>query len=918
MHWLHQLWLDIRQRARYLIFRQRLQRELDDELQFHLEMRQQQCLGGDTAGDAVSRARRAFGNVSVVKELSQEMWHFNNFEAFVQDIRYGWRTMLRTPGISAVAVVSLALGIGANAGIFALVDRVMLRVLPVKDPQQLVILDNVLPYPEFKEFQDRQTVFQGMAGTASFSGVAVGDSDTSDDFLNGRLVSGTYFDTLGVHPILGRAISPSDDVSPGAHPVVVISYGLWRERFHGDLQIIGQRIRFGAGQISSEWGSGGFEEDRPVAPASRDFTIIGVLPPGFGGETVGERADFFAPSMMQEHFMPGRHWLTRKTARWVRVIGRLRPGISRQTAEAAINVFNRQWLIAAEGSALTEARRRDLQRDVIHVLEGAKGFSWVREKFAKPLWILMGMVATVLLIACANLANLLLARGTARRRELATRLALGVGRMRLVRQLITESLLLSLIGAMLSIPVGWAICRALFVMVSSGDSTVHLEVNPDARVLLFTGTIAFITTLLFALLPAIRSTHFEISPVLKENTRSSSGSRSQLTGGKAVVVIQIALSVVLLFGTGLLTRTLYNMKTQDLGYTPQHMLVARLDPIGAGYKGDDIGKVSQRILEKIRTLPGVTASSYSDNGLFGGRDSGTDVRVAGFQPATRKDAMARFDQVGPGYFHSLGIPIALGRDFKATDNANAARVAIINEAMAKQYFGKRNPIGQTLFYDSRLKFTLTVVGVCKDVRDHVVREQPRRRFYVPYMQPVDGQMGADYEIRTSVSAAVMNREIRSAVHAVAPRMPIVFVHELSEQIDDSMIKERLVAELSIFFGILALVLGCIGLYGVMSYSIVRRTQEIGIRVALGAGSESVLWMVVRDALILVMLGLAVGLPMALGLSRYLQSLLFGLTPMDALSIAGVIVTMTAMALTAAILPARRALRVDPLTALRCE
>jgi predicted permease len=530
----------------------------------------------------------------------------------------------------------------------------------------------------------------------------------------------------------------------------------------------------------------------------------------------------------------------------------------------------------------------------------------------------MGMVATVLLIACANLANLLLARGAARRRELATRLALGVGRIRLIRQLITESLLLSLVGAVLSVPAGWAISRALFAMVSSGDPTVRLDLTPDARVLLFTGTIAFSTVLLFALLPAIRSTNLEISPVLKENTRSSSGSRSQLAGGKAVVVVQIALSVVLLFGTGLLTRTLYNMKTQDLGYTPQRMLIARLDPTSAGYKGEEIGRVSQRILESIRQIPGVTVASYSDNGLFGGRESATHVRIQGFHPVTREDAMARFDQVGPDYFHTVGIPILLGRDFAATDAANASRVAIINQSMAKFYFGNRSPIGHTLFYDGRLKFMLTIIGVSKDVRDHVVREEPSRRFYVSYMQAVDGQMGADYEIRTPLDLAVMDQAIRSAVHAISPRMPILHIHRLAEQINDSMIKERLVAELSIFFGILALVLGCVGLYGIMAYSIVRRTQEIGIRVALGASSQTVIWMVIRDAIILVVFGLSAGLPLALALSRYVQSLLFGLKPMDALSLAGVILIMTVMALTAAILPARRAVRVDPLTALRYE
>jgi predicted permease len=913
--WLDQLVIDIRQRVRALLFRKRMRRELEREIQFHLEMREQQLAGEHGIGDAVFAARRRFGNVTATKEVSQGMWQFGAVDAFLQDVRYGWRTMLRTPGISAVAILSLALGIGANAGIFALVDRVMLQLLPVKDPQQLVVFDEVLPYLEYRDLRDRNGVFQGMAGAASLSAVPAGDSDNEADFLSGRLVTGNYFDVLGVRAVLGRTISPSDD--EGANPAVVISYGLWRGRFHGDASVIGQTLRLGAGQLSSSWGSSGFEEDAPVNAAARDFTIIGVLPAGFAGETVGERADFFAPMGMEEHFLPGRHWLRRKTARWVQVIARLRPGVSRRAAEAGINVLHHRLLMEAEGPQLSEAQRRDIQQETIHVLEGGKGFSGLRERYAKPLSLLMGMVVGVLFIACANLANLMLARGTARRREFATRLALGVGRMRLIRQLMTEGLLLSFIGAALSIPIGWGIGQALTAMVSRGDSSMGLDLAPDARVLLFTGVVAISTMLLFALLPAIRSTNLEISPVLKESARSASG-RAHVTGSRSVVVVQMALSVVLLFGTGLLIRTLYNLQTQDLGYAPEHLMTMRLDLIGAGYKGDDLGTIAERILESIRRLPGVTAASYSDNGLFADRESGARVRVAGFHPVGPKDSLARYDQVGPDYFHTVGIPLLLGRDFAASDSAKAQRVTVINESMAKFYFGKRSPIGQTLFYDSRLKFALTVVGVAKDVRDHQVRYEPWRRFYVSYMQPVDGQMGADYEIRTPMEAGVMESEIRAAVHEIAPHMPIVEVHRLAEQIGNSMVKERLMAELSVLFGMLALLLGCVGLYGIMAYSVVRRTQEIGIRVALGAGSRTVIWMVVRDAMVLVAVGLGAGVPLALAISRYVQSLLFGLKPTDPASLAGVIVAMCVMALAAALLPARRAARVDPIRALRYE
>lgn len=838
---------------------------------------------------------------------------------FARDVRYAWRTMLRTPGVSAVAVLSLALGIGANTGIFALIDNVMLRALPVREPGRLVVFEDVLPHPEFKDVRTRFPVFDGVAGVASLSAVSAGDPDNPADVLEGRLVSGNYFDVLGVAPLLGRTLTLEDDMNPGAHPVLVIAYGTWRGRFHGDPSILGQSIRLGSGQLSSGWGSGGFEEDQPVKPASRDFTIVGVMPPRFAGETVGRRTDFWAPLMMEEHFLPGRHWLSRKTASWVQVIARLKPGVSRQQAEAAVNLIHRQWRIDAEGPAITETRRRDIQRDTMHVLDGGKGFSQLREQFSKPLWIVMAMVATVLLIACANLTNLLLARGAARSRELATRLALGVGRGRLIAQLITESLLLSLLGSALSIPVASGISNGLFAMVSSGEPGTSLDLTPDTRVALFTALVAILATLISGVIPAIRSTRLEIGTVLKESGRGTSGGRSHLSASRTVVIAQVALSVVLLFGAGLFTRTLYNMKAQDLGFTPQNILTARLDPTSGGYKGDDIGVISQRILERMRQIPGVAGATYSDNGLFAGRESGSRVRIDGYQPSTPADSIVRFDQVGPGYFKTVGIPLLLGRDIADTDTAKAPRVAVINESMARFYFGSRNPVGRTFLYDGRnVKFTLTIVGVAKDVRDHQVRRGGLRRFYVSYMQAVDGQMGADFEIRTQLDPAAMERQVRSLVRSVAPSVPVVYFRRVIDQIDDSMITERLVARLSIVFGLLALILGCVGLYGILAYSVVRRTQEIGIRMALGASGRSVLWMVVRDAMALVLIGIAAGVPLALGLSRYLQSLLFGLKPVDAVSIIAVILLMSLMALSAVVFPARRAIHVDPVTALRNE
>jgi macrolide transport system ATP-binding/permease protein len=883
------------------IQRKRLEAEIQEEVDFHR-----------------GQAPGSFGNVTSIREQMRDASTIVWLETLLQDLRYGLRILSRTPGISAIAVLSLALGIGANAAIFSLVNRVILSILPVKQPEQLVLFDYVQPYLRYKEFRDRSQIFSGVAGSASLTGVVFNGSENPENSLTGRLVSGNYFEVLGVQPIMGRALSYADDTDPGAHPEVVISYALWQGRFHADPAVVGKTIRLGAGRLNSGWNSGGFEEDRPVSPSNRDFVILGVMPLGFFGETVGERPDFWAPLTMEEHFLPGRHWLSRRTASWVQVIARLKPFYSQKQAEAATNILNRQLSVEEEGPGITETRRRELEQNKIRLLDGSKGFSDLRQQFASPLWVLMAMVSVVLLIACANLANLLLARGTARRREIGTRLALGVSRPRLVRQLITESFLLSLAGSALSVPIGWAASRALFAMVSAGNPALIIDLAPDSRVLLFTGVVAVLTTLLFGVGPALRSTRIDIHSVLKESARTTASGRSRMTGEKAVVLIQVALSTTLLFGMALFTRTLYNLRTQDLGYSPERLITARIDPTGAGYKGDEIGKIAQRVLEKLRTLPGITAASYSDNGLFADRESGTRIRVNGFVPSAPKDSNARFDQVGPGYFSAVGIPILLGRDFADSDTANAPRVTVINESMAKFYFGKRSPLGETIFYDSRLKFTLTVIGVAKDVRDHLVRDQPPRRFYVSYMQPVDGQMGTDYEIRSSLAPTVLDRQIRQAVRAVSPRLSLEFIQPLETSINNTMLRERLIARLSILFGVLSLLLGCAGLYGIMAYSVGRRTQEIGIRIAIGGQPHNVIWTVVSETLLLVAGGLVIGIVLALSLSRYLQSLLFGLTPGDGWSMLFVVVIIGFMVLVASTIPAFRATRIDPVIALRYE
>jgi predicted permease len=548
--------------------------------------------------------------------------------------------------------------------------------------------------------------------------------------------------------------------------------------------------------------------------------------------------------------------------------------------------------------------------------DGDKGFNPLRGDFAQPLIVLMVMVGVVLLIACANLANLLLARASARRREISIRLAMGASRGRVVRQLLTESIVLALLGGLAAIPIGWWGGQTMFAMVAAQDTAARLDLTPDLRTMIFTAAVSLLTAMLFGLAPALRATRVDLTTTLKESGQSVAAGWSV---GRALVALQVALSVILLIGTGLFTRTLYNMKAQDLGYSTERLLMMRVDPIAAGYTGDAIGQVCQRLLEKIRAVPGVRVATFSENGLFSGTESGSSIRIDGQQKATPADRNVRFDQVGSGYFTNVGIRLVAGRDFTDQDDAHAPRVAVINESMAKFYFGDQNPIGHIINYEGPDKFTLTIIGVASDTRDHDVRLlRNTRRMYVSFMQPVDGLTGANYEMRTIGDPAAMAAQIRAVVRELDPKMPINSLKPLTTMIDESVLRERMIAKLSVLLGLVAVVLASVGLYGVLAYSVTRRTTEIGIRMAIGAFPRDIVWMVLRETFGLVAIGILVGIPIALALSRYIESLLYGLTSGDGLTIAGVVGLMVAIALIAAIAPSRRAAGVDPLRALRYE
>lgn len=838
-----------------------------------------------------------------------------------QDLRYGVRVLYQNPGFACVAILSLALGIGVNTAIFSLIDAVLLKSLPVKDPQSLVFLSDpgsegvgigsqagdrdLFTHEEFARLRAQNQVFASMFGSESgVNRINFSLGGGSMEEAAGKLVSEDYFATLGIEPAMGRTFSVADSRGPGSDPYLVLSYNYWRKRFALDPGVLGKSV-----QIHKTF-----------------FTIIGVAAPGFLGESASQAPDLFLPMMMEPQVKPGRDWLHDDPSKvekveWMHVGGRLKPGISVVQAQSSLNVLFQQILHAQAGSHLSAERERRLADNKIKIRSGAKGASGLRESFSRPLLVLMTVVGLVLLIACANVANLLLARATARRKEIGVRLALGANRARLVGQLVTESMLLALAGGGLGILLAYWGDQTLLNLFAGSDGRERLIVVPDARVLLFTVAVSVVTGVLFGLAPALRATRVDVYGALRENARGVTGGTGRVTAGKVLVAAQVAVSLVLLIGAGLFLRTLYNLKNVDLGYPREKMLLVRVDALDAGYKTSvQRSAVFQTLLERFRAIPGVREVTLSENGLFSGTDSADQVWVEGYKPQKKGDDHARWDHVGPNYFSTIGIPILLGREIGPQDGGAAPRVCVINETMAKFFFGNDNPIGKHVrdeFPDTRVTFE--IVGVAKDDRDHRVRGVVPRRFFVPFFNGI-GEMppNANFELRTFADPNLVLSAVRHEVEQVDQTLPIIAASPLDRLLDRAMMQDRLIAQLSTFFGVLALVLAATGLYGVLSYSVARRTNEIGIRMALGARQGTVLGMVFRETARVVLVGIAIGLPLAFAATRLIASQLYGLSAGDPVTIGGAVGVLAAVAMFACYVPARRASRVDPLVALRYE
>jgi predicted permease len=838
----------------------------------------------------------------------------------VMDVRYALRMLLKNPGFTAMAVVSLALGIGANTAIFTLIDGLLLKSLPVRAPQELVSFGraegggvwggfpagpvDLFAYDFYRQIEQERGSLQGVCAFGSFPiALSVRPSGATGVAHQavGTLVSGTYFRVLGVNAALGRAIEPSDDDAPGAHPVAVLSHRYWQRELSGDREAVG----------------------RVLAVNGTAITVIGVAPAGFYGTTLdGDAPDLWLPLTMQQPAMLRPSMLEPHGPYWLHMMGRRAPGVPTAPAQEWVNLRLRRYLSAREGEPVAPPRQREIQATFVDLRDGGRGLSHLRSTYREPLLLLMGMVAMVLLMACANLANFLLAKAASRGREISTRFALGAGRFQVVRQMLTETLMLSLVGGGVGLLLAAWATRALLDFVVGSGSSSPFDPSLDLRVLAFTLGVSLLTGLLFGLAPALRVSRMSPLEGLKTSARTVAGAAraGRFPLPKVLVAAQVTVSLVLLVGAGLFTRTLDNLVHQDFGFDREGVVQARFDPRLAGFKPEQLDGLYQRLLDRVEALPGVRSASLAAIPPLSDMRWNGPVFVRGHVSVPGEDNISSVNGVGPRYLETVGTPLLRGRALGPEDKAGAAQAVVVNETFAARFFPDGDAVGEHVtFGDPGLGGDWEIVGVAKDAKYNSPRETAQRMVYLPLAQLSGENRYAGFlQVRTSGDPARIATAVRSALAEVDHELPILEVTTMSQEVARFTSQEALISRLSSFFSLLAMLLASLGLYGIMGYAVARRTNEIGIRLALGAGSRGVLWMILKESLVLLAAGIAVGLPLAILGTSLVRAHLFGLGPSDPVTVAGAVACVSIATALAGYLPARRATQVDPIVALRYE
>ncbi len=953
MHWLANLTKGIKS----LFQKSRSERELDEELEGFVTASVEHKLRSGMAEKAARRA--ALVEIGSHNSVKHQVWSSrweSILESVLLDLRISLRTLMKSPGYTAVALISLVLGIGANTAIFTLVNQVLLRNLPVRDPRQLVAFGNsesagiaggidlgqfggYFPWDFARQLQSDPGPFQGIAAYCSFSDkVSVRLTSGAGGVANApallapaNLVSGNYFSVLGAEPLFGRAIFPSDDATPGSGAVVVLSHHFWQESLSSDPQIVGKSISING----------------------TPFEVIGVMREGFHGiKQELEPPDLWAPVSMQAAVLQFPSMLkTHSGLYFLHMFGRLSEKALANKAEflRSQNWLNEQvhnGIRDREGSAISSGRQAEISREAVSLVPAAHGVSQIRSQYSDSLKILTAVVGLVLLIACANLANFLLARAARRRHETSTRLALGSSRMRIVRQSMAEALLLSGTGGILGLGVAFAAAHALLAFVSQGDRYTALRPAPDLKVLAFTLVVSIVTAMLFGIAPAISASRANAHGALSANARTVQGSGGKLASfvPRSLVSLQVMISLLLLIVAGLFLRTLRNLENQDYGFERTHLLLAQTNARLAGYEPHQVAALHQALLERLAAIPGVRSVALSQMPPISSGSWSSSISLSGYTAGPKENMVSTLNRVSGRYFETAGISIVAGRPIAGTDTVNSLKVAVVNQTLANHFFPKGNALGKILTIDmDSVRGPWQIVGISRDTRPGDPRDiDPVRMTYIPVAQiapilppaktaPGDGTATARSQpeenqacyantmlLRTTGDPAKTIAALRSAVASIDPNLPLLEVNTIKEQVTNLISHDELISTLTTLFSLLALLLAAIGLYGVMSYNVARRTNEIGIRLALGAQGSNVVQMILRESMLLLALGTMLGLPLALLATRLIKRQMFGLNPLDPLTFSVALLVIAGSTIFAAWLPARRAAKIDPVSALRCD